>query len=173
LNAQSSVFEMGMHLARKLFRARSATVGMTCLLSLLTLCTAAQENPATQLFDKSVALNTEAVAPQRFIAAHGRRALIDGYASDSLEVWAYPFQILSGYRIAFRAAGATTPIDGRDILSRVTYESGSITRVYIGPDFIVHERLFVPLNLPGAILSYSIQSTHAVEIEVHRDLHNR
>jgi hypothetical protein len=158
---------MGMHLARKSLRARSAIVGMTCLLSLLTLCAAAQENPATQLFDKSVALNTEAVAPQRFIAAHGRLALIDGYASDSLEIWAYPFQILSGYRIAFRASGATTPVNGQDILSRVTYEPGSITRVYIGPDFIVHERLFVPLNLPGAILSYSIQSAHAVEIEVH------
>jgi len=115
----------------------------------------------------SLALATEAVAPQRFIAAHGRRALIDGYASAGLEIWAYPFEILSDYRIAFRARGTTTSINGQDILSRVVYEPDSIIRIYVGPDFIVHEKLFVPLNLPGAILSYSIQSTHDVEIDVH------
>lgn len=156
-----------MHLARRLLRAGNVIVGIACILSLPTLCGVAQEHPASQPSHESLALDTEAVAPQRFIAAHGRRALIDGYASDSLEIWAYPFQILSGYRIAFRALGATTAINGQDILSRVTYEPGSITRVYIGPDFIVHEKLFVPLNQPGAILSYSIQSAHAVEIEAH------
>lgn len=156
-----------MHLARRFLCASGLIVDIACCLSSLTVRGVAQGNPLSQPSDKSIVLNTEAVSPQHFIAAHGRRALVDGYASDSLEVWAYPFQILSGYRIAFRPFGVTTPINGQDILSRVTYEPDSITRVYIGPDFIVHEKLFVPLNQPGAILSYSIQSTHAVEIEVH------
>jgi hypothetical protein len=112
-------------------------------------------------------LSTEAVAPQRFIAAHGRRAIIAGYASDSLEVWAYPFQIVGGYRVAFRTSGATTAINGGEILSRVVYEPHTIMRVYIGPDFIVHEKLFVPLDLPGAILTYSVESSRPVEIEIH------
>ena len=116
--------------------------------------------------DQSVKLDTEAVGPQRFIAAHGRRALVDGYATDGLEVWAYPFQIVSGYRVAFRMVGSSTAINGQDILSRVTYEPDSITRIYLGPGFIVREKLFVPLNQPGAILTYTIDSAHPVEIDI-------
>jgi glycogen debranching enzyme len=112
-------------------------------------------------------LNTEAVAPLRFIAAHGRRALIDGYAADSLEIWAYPFQILSDYRVSFLPQGSATPVNCQQILRRITYEPNSITRIYIGSDFIVHEKLFVPLDKPGAILTYSVTSTRPVEIQIH------
>lgn len=111
--------------------------------------------------------DTEAVAPLRFIAAHGRRALVAGYASGGLEVWAYPFQILSGYGVQFSSAGATTPFRGQDILRRVTYEPDSVTRTYVGPDFVVREKLFVPLSEPGAILTYQVQGGHGIEIEVH------
>ena len=115
----------------------------------------------------ALAFDSEDVSPRRFIAVHGRRALIDGYAPAGLEVWAYPFEILSGYRVAFRDAGTTTPVDGRDILSRILYQPDSITRIYLGPDFIVRERLFVPLDRPAAILTYQVEGRHAVEIEVH------
>jgi glycogen debranching enzyme len=117
--------------------------------------------------DPQLKLDTEAVAPLRFIAAHGRRALVDGYAADGLEVWAYPFQILSVYRVAFLPHGATTPIRGQDILSRVTYEPDSVTRTYLGPDFIVREKIFVPLDEPGAVFSYKVEGGLGVEIEVH------
>jgi len=109
----------------------------------------------------------DASAPARFIAVHGRRALIDGYASGSLEIWAYPFQILNGYRVAFRVSGTTTAVRGEDILRRVTYEPAAITRIYLGPGFVVRERLFVPLDQPGAILTYQVESSQPVEIEVH------
>ena len=114
--------------------------------------------------DGSLTLATDAVSPQRFIAVHGRRALLDGYASQSLEAWVYPFQIFRGYRVAFRFEGATTPINGPDVLTRIEYEPNAVTRIYLGPDFKVREKLFVPLNQPGAILCYSIQSEKPVEI---------
>jgi glycogen debranching enzyme len=115
----------------------------------------------------NLALNTDSVAPLRFLAAHGRRALISGYAAGGLEIWTYPFEILNDYHVSFHVAGTTTPVDGQSILSRVTYDTDSITRVYLGPGFIVRETLFVPLNEPGAILTYSVQSAHPVDIEVH------
>lgn len=115
----------------------------------------------------SLSLNTDSVAPLRFVAAHGRRALISGYAAGGLEIWAYPFEILNDYHVAFHVTGTTTPIDGQSILSHVTYNTDSITRIYLGPGFIVRETLFVPLNEPGAILTYSVQSAHPVDIEVH------
>jgi glycogen debranching enzyme len=130
-------------------------------------CADAQASASMNHLEPRLALDTESVAPSRFIAVHGRRASIVGYASAGLEVWAYPFQILNNYRVAFRASGATTPIPGQSILSRVVYEPDSVTRIYLGPDFMVREKLVVPLDQPGAILTYKIESSHPVEIEVH------
>jgi glycogen debranching enzyme len=133
----------------------------------LSLCVCPLSPALFAQTNQDLALTTDAVAPLRFIAAHGRRALISGYASGNLEIWAYPFEILNDYQVSFRAAGTTTPIDGPTILRRVIYNPDSITRVYLGPDFIVRETLFVPLNEPGAILTYAIQSAHPVAIDVH------
>jgi len=155
-----------MQLSHPLHIATTLIAGVVITLLLPTSQLVAQNNSARKPSNPDLMLETEAVGPQRFIAAHGRRALIDGYATRGLEVWAYPFQILSGYRIAFRASGTTTPINGSEILSRVIYEPTSITRVYVGPDFIVHEKLFVPLNLAGAIVTYSIACSHGLEIDV-------
>ncbi len=64
-----------------------------------------------------------------------------GYASSGLELWAYPLQLISGYELGFRPAGDTTETAGSLLLRRVTYDPEAITRTYIGPDFIVRERL--------------------------------
>ena len=69
-----------------------------------------------------------------------------GYAAAGLELWAYPVQIASGYELGFRAAGTATEINGSSVLRRITYEPDAVIRTYIGPDFVIRERLFVPLN---------------------------
>jgi len=142
---------------------------LTTLVSLVLISWAgsAQTTVSPGSAADSLSLDTDSVAPLRFVAAHGRRALISGYAASGLEIWAYPFEILNDYHVAFHVTGTTTPIDGQSILSRVTYDADSIARIYLGPGFIVRERLFVPLNEPGAILTYSVQSAHPVDIEVH------
>ena len=146
-----------------------ASVTRLALLCLILSCSAAypQSTPKPTPLENTLALTTTSVAPLRFIAAHGRRALISGYAAGGLEVWAYPFEILNDYRVSFHLAGTTTPVDGPTILRRITYRPDSITRIYLGPDFIVRETLFVPLNEPGAILTYSIQSARPLSIDVH------
>ena len=40
-----------------------------------------------------------------------------------------------------------------------------MTRIYAGSDFIIRERLFVPLDEPGAIIAYETESTRPVDIE--------
>lgn len=121
----------------------------------------ASQEPSPLAFDS---LTTPARA---FIAAHGRQALVDGFASGGLEVWAYPFQILSDYRVEFREQGTTTAIAAQDILARVVYEPDSVTRIYMGPDFMVREKLLTPLDLPGAMITYSVESRNPIQIEVH------
>ena len=114
-----------------------------------------------------LSLQTDSVAPERFVAAHGRKAIVMGYASSGLELWAYPLQLISGYELGFRSAGNTTETAGSALLRRVTYDPEAITRTYIGPDFIVRERLFVPLNEAAIFLTYTVECRHAIDIVVH------
>jgi glycogen debranching enzyme len=127
----------------------------------LILVLLAGVSPAELSFD------TNSVAPQRFIAVHGRKAIVMGYASSGLELWAYPLQLVSGYEVGFRAAGETTEINGSTLLRRVTYEPQAITRTYVGPDFIVRERLFVPLTDAAILLTYSVESRHSIDVVIH------
>jgi glycogen debranching enzyme len=110
---------------------------------------------------------TDSVGPERFIAAHGRKAVVMGYATSGLELWAYPLQLVSGYELGFRPSGDTTEITASTLLRRVTYEPEAITRTYIGPGFIVRERLFVPLNEPAILLTYTVECRHSMDIVVH------
>jgi glycogen debranching enzyme len=114
-----------------------------------------------------LSFQTDSVAPQRFVAAHGRKAIVMGYASSGLELWAYPLQLITGYELGFRSAGDTTETTGSVLLRRVTYEPEAITRTYIGPDFIVRERLFVPLNEAAIFLSYTVECRHTIDIVIH------
>ena len=128
---------------------------------------AAVPDAATALVPESLSLTTDAVAPRRFFAVHGRRALLDGYAASGLEVWAYPVQLIKNYEVGFRPRGATSEIPGSTILRRTVYRPDEVTRIYIGPNFIVREKLFVPLKAPGAIVTYSVESQNPVDIVVH------
>ena len=118
--------------------------------------------------------STDSTGPRRFVSVHGRRAAIFGYPqssrpdhlSNGLEVWAYPVQILSSYRVAFRMEGATTGIDGQQILRRIIYSPESVTRIYAGPDFVVREKLFVPLDEPGAIITYEVEGARSIDIDI-------
>ena len=90
-----------------------------------------------------------------FVAAHGERALVMGYPA-GLEVWAYPLQLLSGYRLSFRVAGQVEPVDGATLLRRVEHGPTETVRVYIGPDFVVREHLFVPRQEAAAIVRFEV-----------------
>ncbi len=113
-----------------------------------------------------LAWSTDSTGPARFISVHGRRAAVFGYPDEGLEVWAYPFQILSSLKATFRPQGTTTGIDGQSILRRVIYSPEAVTRIYAGPDFVVRERIFVPLDDPGAIVSYEVASARPVDVVV-------
>ena len=89
-----------------------------------------------------------------------------GYAEQGLEGWAYPVQILRSFGVAFRRQGDSTEIDGQSVLRRIVYSPEAVTRIYVGPDFVVRERLFVPLDAPGAIVTYEMDGARPVDIVV-------
>ncbi|HKU14075.1 MAG TPA: hypothetical protein VJQ52_06740 [Steroidobacteraceae bacterium] len=108
----------------------------------------------------------ESAQPARFVSVHGRRSAAFGYSENGLEVWAYPLQLVDSFGVAFRHREATTEIDGRAVLRRVEYAPEAVTRIYVGPDFVVREKLFVPLDAPGAIVSYQVDGARPVDIVV-------
>ena len=83
---------------------------------------------------------SENAATNHFVAVHGQRSVIMGYPSQGLEVWGYPFQMLSGYRVGFRPVGTSTETDGGALLRRVDYRPDSVVRIYIGPNYLVRAR---------------------------------
>jgi glycogen debranching enzyme len=140
---------------------RHANVTASTLLCLVALLHAAPSRAAEPL-----TWSVEGT-PARFVAAHGRRSAIFGYSENGLEVWGYPLQLVDSLHVAFRPQDATTETDGRRVLRRIDYRPDSVTRIYVGPDYVVREKLFVPLDAPGAILSYQVEGVHPVDIVIH------
>ncbi|MBV9306841.1 MAG: hypothetical protein JOZ45_11910 [Acidobacteriaceae bacterium] len=130
---------------------------MTGYASLLLLALSAQ----TALPDLTI--DTEAVAPKRFLAAKGRKALLEGYGSQSLEGWIYPFQIFDNFRVFFEKNSGGR-VRGNSLLRRIIYRPQSITRVYAAQDFTVEETLFVPVDEPGILILYEVHGGSSVEI---------
>jgi glycogen debranching enzyme len=137
-----------------------------CLsLGLLAPAATCLASPPDDVSDR-LAIRTESVGPQHFLAVHGRRSLIQGYTGAGLEVWAYPFQILQGYRPAFREKGSTSLIDASTLLRSIRYAPDTIVRTYVGQDFVVRETLFVPRDKPAAFITYSVEGPKPIEIAV-------
>lgn len=136
----------------------------SAVLSLL-LVLAAAAGAQTEIQDPSLVLSTKNVAPARFVAAHGERALLMGYSGTGLEAWVYPFQLFRNLQVEFLPEGGAA-IEGSKILSRIEYYPEEIVRIYVGPEFEVREHLFVPLDRPGVVLTYDVTGRRAVDIRV-------
>lgn len=63
------------------------------------------------VIETPINLRTEATA-RRFVAVHGRRGMVVGYAAEALEGWVYPFRIFHSYRVSFQSEDASNAIDG-------------------------------------------------------------
>lgn len=141
---------------------------LVLLLSLLAFCGGlfgqVENNNISEV--SKLEWSTDSTNPERFISVHGHRAAVLGYSQDGLEIWAYPFQILSSFKLKFRSQGTTSEIDAQAVLRRIIYRPDFVTRVYVGADFIVREKIFVPLDEPGAVFNYEVESVHPLDIVV-------
>ena len=102
----------------------------------------------------------------RFLAAHGHRAWAGGYSNNGLEIWTGALQIASDVYPEFRRAGTVSAIPGMEIVSGISVRPSHVSRVYGGPDFSVEEDIWVPLDEPSVLLSYTVRTGHAPDIIV-------
>jgi Glycosyl hydrolase family 36 C-terminal domain len=149
---------------------RASIITLLVHLSLISMCpqnlfAQTASNPSHNF--GALVWSSDSTQPHRFVSVHGRRAAVFGYSEDGLEVWAYPVQILNSYSLSFCQPGASSETSGRSLLRSIVYSPESVPRIYAGPDFIVRERIFVPIDEPGTIISYESDGTHPVNIMVH------
>jgi len=102
----------------------------------------------------------------RYAAEHGERALVGDNAAAGLEAWVYPLQILRGLKPSFVEIGAVSDVPGDRILRSIEYTPTTIVRTFASSDFRVHETMFVPRELGGAVISYEVDSKRPVAVQL-------
>lgn len=103
----------------------------------------------------------------RFVIVPGKRSFVGGYNTPGLEIWTYPLQLIRHYWVSFRVEGDTTDTDGRVALRTIEHTPGRATRVYTAPGITLRERIFTPVDLPAATISFAAESSRPVLITVH------
>jgi hypothetical protein len=66
----------------------------------------------------------------------------------------------------FAETGSASAVSEDRILRSIEYTPTTIVRTFESSDFTVHETLFVPRELAGAVISYEIHSTHPVGVQL-------
>jgi len=112
---------------------------------------------------------TRPVRTWEFLSATGTRAGIFGNESGRVEAWVYPLKIFRDLHLRFNTGER---ILNADTLARtVIVHPESTTIVYTSDTFTVRETFFVPVNEPGAVITFDVETEFPLEIEAafHRD----
>jgi len=106
---------------------------------------------------------SRAARPWEFLSATGMRAGLFGNESGNLEAWVYPLKILRNFHVRFLVDGRAVPAES--LAREVTVRPHSSAILYAGDTFSVRETLFVPVEEPGAIIRFEVETAHPLEIE--------
>jgi glycogen debranching enzyme len=102
--------------------------------------------------------------PWEFFCATGTRAGLFGNESGNFEAWVYPLKVFRNFHVNFLTEGRSLPAE--TLIRTVSVRPESSTIIYAGDTFAVKERLFVPVDEPGAVVIFDVETAHPLEIEV-------
>ncbi len=104
--------------------------------------------------------------PGRFIASIGAGAAALGYEHRPLELWAWPVKIADDFDVAFLLEDYSAPLEGRDLLARVSVRPESTTLIYAHAAFTVRQILFVPPDDSAIVILFDVESVLPVRVIV-------
>jgi glycogen debranching enzyme len=102
--------------------------------------------------------------PWEFLAAVGKKASLLGNESGVVEAWVYPLKILRDLRFSILTEGREIPAES--LVRTVIAHPESTTLVYSGDTFSVRETFFAPVDQPGAIIEFQVETEQPLELEV-------
>lgn len=125
---------------------------------------AAQSAQLTETLPESgLALRTPA-QPGKYFDATGRKAAVFGTQNGQFEAWIYPIKLLHGFRLEFQQEGMLEPIRSETLLQQVITRPESTTLIYVHPNFTVRETTWAPLDEPGIVMQFDVDTDKPLDI---------
>ncbi|HJQ31446.1 MAG TPA: GH116 family glycosyl hydrolase [Pyrinomonadaceae bacterium] len=104
--------------------------------------------------------------PGAFLDVLGRKSALFGYEHRQLEAWAYPLQILDRFELAFRLEGYPLELSAADTSSTIEVRPEATVITYTHAAFTVRQIIFAPLEEPGVVMLFDVDSALPLSIEV-------
>src|ERR1051326_3637807 len=101
-----------------------------------------------------------------FLDVLGRKSAVLGYEHKRLEAWAYPLQILDGFEVSFRLEGYPLELSGADTSATINVRPEATTITYSHAAFTVRQIIFAPLDEPGIIMLFDVDSVLPLTLNV-------
>ncbi|HVF68451.1 MAG TPA: GH116 family glycosyl hydrolase [Pyrinomonadaceae bacterium] len=104
--------------------------------------------------------------PGAFLDVLGRKAAVFGYEHGRLEAWAYPLQILDDLELSFRLEGYPLELKGADTSATLEARPEATVVTYSHAAFTVRQTIFAPLDEPGVVMLFDVDSALPLTISV-------
>jgi Trehalase len=104
-----------------------------------------------------------------FLCAVGKRAGIFGNESGRVEAWVYPLKVLRDFHVIVHHDGKSIPAE--TLVRTIEARPEAMTLVLVGDTFSIRETFFVPVDEPGGLIKFEVETEQPLELEVafHRD----
>lgn len=151
---------MQLQALRRHLRRASAQIAILAVLPLLPAQAGTERAPAAAAGAPDSGLRlTRTIRPGAFYEVAGRRSALLGYeARAGAEVWAYPLQLVSDLRVAFRAEGYPLEFEGHDVVTQIEVRPEATTFTYSHAAFTVRQVIFAPLDEPAVVSLFEVRS---------------
>jgi hypothetical protein len=102
--------------------------------------------------------------PWEFLCAVGKRAAIFGNESGRAEAWVYPLKLFRNFSVTFRTPEGDFPAES--MVRTIVARPESTTLLFSGNTFRVKETFFAPVDEPGALIRFEVETEAPLEIIV-------
>lgn len=93
-----------------------------------------------------------------YFDAVGKRSGILGVEEGRFEAWVFPMKLLHDFRLTVSVQGGDTNLDLAGYAQRIIVRPESVTIIYSHPQFTIRETIFSPIDEPGSILLFDVDT---------------
>src|SRR5256714_10816764 len=104
--------------------------------------------------------------PGAFLDVLGRKSAVLGYEHRPLEAWVYPLQVLDRFEVSFHLEGYPLELSAADTSASIDVRPEATTITYTHAAFTVRQTIFAPLDEPGVLLLFDVDSVLPLSVTV-------